>query len=193
MTDPLREAAQAVVEAIDGILNAESPYSLTYGDFVPLQRAHDALRAALAAPAPAPARYEHDAEYRWIVESDEDGASQIVAKEVLPSFGAWVEGVAFDQRWAAPAPAPSAFGAAGRKTEEQPTRNIGFAAPAPAPELDRERLARALMRYTGPGWLPGTFTVDFAGPSQQAAARRVADALAAEYGRAPQGGKEPTP
>lgn len=150
--DPLREAVERQATRIDGLCEycedrvidepiIEDGIDLGSRDVPCLDSHHDiadALRAALAAPAPAPARYEHDAEYRWIVESDEDGASQIVAKEVLPSFGAWVEGVAFDQRWAAPAPAPSAFGAAGRKTEEQPTRNIGFAAPAPAPVVLRE-------------------------------------------------------
>lgn len=35
--------------------------------------------------------YEHDAEYHWIVESDGEGSSRIVAKDVLPSFGEWVE------------------------------------------------------------------------------------------------------
>ncbi len=37
-----------------------------------------------------PPIYEYDAEYRWIVESDGEGSSRIVAKDVLPSFGEWV-------------------------------------------------------------------------------------------------------
>lgn len=38
--------------------------------------------------------FDYDPEYGWIVQSDGEGASQIVAKEVLPSFGRWVD----DQR-----------------------------------------------------------------------------------------------
>ena len=51
--DRLREAAQAVVDAIDVLLAKPSPSALTYGDFVPLHMKADALRDALAEPAPA--------------------------------------------------------------------------------------------------------------------------------------------
>jgi len=38
-------------------------------------------------------RFEYDAEYRWIIENDGEGASQIVAREVLPELGEWVEAI----------------------------------------------------------------------------------------------------
>ena len=44
-------------------------------------------------------RYEHDAEERWIVENDGEGASRIVARDVLPSFGEWIAD-SFDAAWA---------------------------------------------------------------------------------------------
>lgn len=43
--------------------------------------------------------YEHDAEYGWIVENDGEGASRIVARDVLPSFGEWVAD-SLDAAWA---------------------------------------------------------------------------------------------
>ena len=56
----------------------------------------EAARAVAAALIPRVADdglrvYEYDAEYGWIVESDGEGASRIVAKDVLPSFGRWAE------------------------------------------------------------------------------------------------------
>ncbi len=38
-----------------------------------------------------PPRFEYDSEYGWIVENDGEGASQIVAKNVLPPFGRWIQ------------------------------------------------------------------------------------------------------
>lgn len=54
--------------------------------------AHDATDCAIeveAAPLDAERyqMFDYDAEYGWIVENDGEGASRIVAENVLPSFG----------------------------------------------------------------------------------------------------------
>ncbi len=62
----LRSAAQAVVDAVQSVLDLAAPSDITYGDLVPLAVSTGALRAALDAAPPAGLRGHDDLRLRWL-------------------------------------------------------------------------------------------------------------------------------